>query len=50
MVVKELIHMCPPRGSGLMPCCGQAPTGRMADRITTDPKLVTCGKKEKKNG
>lgn len=39
-----VIHQCPPEGSGIMPCCGRTPFERRSDRITVDPKLVTCGK------
>lgn len=44
-VVEEVTHACPPKGSGIMPCCGQTPFEvlRPSDRMTTDPKLVTCG-------
>lgn len=45
--VRELrlptIHACPPRGSGLMPCCGRTPFDvPESDRMTVDG-LVTCG-------
>jgi hypothetical protein len=36
------VHMCPPEGTGMMPCCDLPPFERMGDRITLDPKLVTC--------
>lgn len=37
-----VVHMCPPTGSGEMPCCGLPPFERMRDRMTEDPALVTC--------
>jgi hypothetical protein len=37
-----IVHMCPPDGSGEMPCCGLPPFERMRDRMTLDPALVTC--------
>lgn len=41
------IHMSPPDGSlssmsGIMPCCGRTPFEVMLDRITVDPRRVTC--------
>ncbi len=38
----EVVHACPPDGSGVMPCCGRTPFECMADRMTSDPDLVTC--------
>lgn len=40
----EVVHMCPPEGSGLMPCCGRTPfeVPRWEHRITLQPSLVTC--------
>ena len=38
----NVVHLCPPDGSGLMPCCGLTPFERMTDRMTTEPALVTC--------
>lgn len=41
--VAEVIHACPPNGSGVMPCCGCTPFEVCSlDRITRDPALVTC--------
>jgi hypothetical protein len=41
---EEVVHACPPEGSGVMPCCGctpfEVPTYH---RITIDSTLVTCG-------
>lgn len=39
----EITHMTPPKGSGVMPCCGLPPFERRNDRMTLDPDLVTCG-------
>ena len=39
----EVTHMCPPKRSGTMPCCGFPPFERRSDRMTLDPELVTCG-------
>lgn len=39
---REVIHMCPPTGSGVMPCCGGSPLEHLFDRMTIDPKDVTC--------
>ena len=43
----EVVHQCPPVGSGIMPCCDKTlfETPRL-DRLTRDPKLVTCGKED----
>lgn len=38
----EVVHMCPPEGSGLMPCCGRTPFEVMSDRMTLDADLVNC--------
>ncbi len=36
-------HRCPPRGSGLTPCCNQSPVLLPAhDRLTLHDVLVTC--------
>jgi hypothetical protein len=41
--VGSVVHMCPPDGSGLMPCCGRTPfEAPHTDRITTDGAAVTC--------
>ncbi|WP_145503183.1 hypothetical protein [Streptomyces sp. CFMR 7] len=37
-----VVHACPPRGSGLTPCCHRSPFEMQADRMTADPTLVTC--------
>lgn len=38
------VHLCPPEGSGEMPCCGRSPFEvPRTDRITEDVYLVTCG-------
>lgn len=37
-----LVHRCPPRGSGVMPCCGATPFEASSDRMTKDQRLVTC--------
>lgn len=47
----EVVHRCPPEGSGLMPCCGRTPFEvPSSDRMTADAQLVTClrGPKEAK--
>lgn len=36
------VHQCPPEGSGIMPCCGRTPFEAMSDRMTLDPRRVTC--------
>ena len=40
---REVIHACPPDGSGLTPCCGRTPFELpRTDRMTTDPAEATC--------
>lgn len=39
--MSEIIHMGPPDGSGLTPCCGKTPF-EIGGRITLHPELVTC--------
>ena len=40
----SVVHLCPPEGSGVMPCCQRLPLeAAMTDRMTVDPWLVTCG-------
>jgi acyl-CoA reductase-like NAD-dependent aldehyde dehydrogenase len=40
---REVVHACPPDGSGLMPCCGRTPFELpRTDRMSADPTLVTC--------
>jgi len=36
------IHACPPKGSGIMPCCGRTPFEVMSDRMSTKPEVVNC--------
>lgn len=36
------IHACPPKGSGIMPCCGRTPFEVMGDRMSTKPEVVNC--------
>lgn len=36
------IHQCPPKGEGLMPCCGRTPFEVMNDRMTANPAWVNC--------
>lgn len=39
----SVVHECPPESSGLTPCCGKTPFELpKKDRLTLDPKLVTC--------
>ena len=39
----ETTHLCPPGDSALTPCCGKSPFELpKTDRLTEDPKLVTC--------
>jgi len=40
--VSLTVHLCPPEGSGTMPCCGASPFERTGDRMTLDPRRVTC--------
>ncbi|MEU9323243.1 hypothetical protein AB0D91_05425 [Streptomyces canus] len=40
---REVVHGCPPDGSGLTPCCGRTPFELpRTDRMSTDPAAVTC--------
>jgi hypothetical protein len=40
---REIIHRCPIGDSNIMPCCNRTPWEiPMTDRMTVDPKLVTC--------
>lgn len=44
----SVVHGCPPEGSGLTPCCGESPFELSpVDRMTNDPKLVTCKRRRK---
>lgn len=37
------VHACPPKGSGVMPCCGRTPFEvSLTDRMTLEPDRVTC--------
>lgn len=38
------VHMCPPTGGFVTPCCAKSPFDLpiWEDRITLDPELVTC--------
>jgi hypothetical protein len=38
------VHACPPRGSGIMPCCRRSPVEVPGERKTTQPDMVTCGR------
>jgi hypothetical protein len=39
----EVVHGCPPGGSGLTPCCGRTPFELPpTDRITSDPTHISC--------
>lgn len=43
----EVTHRCPPKGSGVMPCCDQTPLEvPLWHRLTLDPALVTCKGRE----
>ena len=45
----EVIHMCPPDGSGLTPCCGRTPFELPSyHRLTGDPNLVSCEDRERR--
>ncbi len=42
-VRSSVIHRCPWKGSGLMPCCGRTPFEvPRTDRMTVVYRLVTC--------
>lgn len=42
--MTEIVHACPPEGSGVTPCCGQSPFDLPhTDRIAEHPEQVTCG-------
>jgi hypothetical protein len=39
------IHLCPPEGKGLFPCCGKTPFEVPGyDRVTLSKRSVTCGR------
>lgn len=41
--LPEVIHLCPPGDSNVMPCCGRTPHEvPVWHRLTTDAALVTC--------
>lgn len=39
---REVVHQCPTKGSGIMPCCGKTPSEAVNDRMTNKKKLVNC--------
>lgn len=42
---SEIVHQCPPDGSGITPCCGRPPIELPgADRMTVDLTRITCGR------
>lgn len=42
---RMIVHQCPPRGSGIMPCCDRTPfeVDPFTDAMASDVSLVTCG-------
>lgn len=41
--MSEPVHRCPPKGEGILPCCGRTPFEVPGtDRMTVDEALVTC--------
>jgi predicted transcriptional regulator len=39
----EVVHQCPPSGTGVMPCCGKTPSEvPLIDRMTGFESMVTC--------
>lgn len=43
VTAHEVIHACPPDGSGLTPCCERTPFELPRwHRLTLDAELVTC--------
>ncbi len=43
-ILREVTHACPADGSQVTPCCGRTPFDLpRTDRLTLDPRLVTCG-------
>jgi hypothetical protein len=41
--MSEVVHRCPPGDEALTPCCRFSPLELpFDDRLTTDPELVTC--------
>lgn len=42
-MTTETIHLCPPSGTGVMPCCGKVPFEvARTDRLTVHRDEVTC--------
>lgn len=42
--MTEEVHFVPRRQDGLTPCCNRSPFELpRTDRMTLDPRLVTCG-------
>jgi hypothetical protein len=40
----SLVHTTPPKGSGIMPCCGRTPFEvPRTDRMNSNPAYATCG-------
>jgi hypothetical protein len=40
---REVVHACPPHGSGLTSCCGRTPFELLrTDRMSANPASVTC--------
>lgn len=39
----EVVHACPVGQAGTTPCCDRVPFEILSDRMTLDPRLVTCG-------
>jgi hypothetical protein len=41
--MTDIVHQCPPDGSGITPCCGVTPFELdPTSRMTGDPARVTC--------
>ena len=41
----SVVHACPPKGSGVMPCCWATPFEKQGERLTADPALVTSAER-----
>ena len=41
----SIVHACPPKGSGVMPCCWATPFEKQGERLTADPALVTSAER-----
>lgn len=39
----SVVHLSPQSGQAKFPCCGRLPFECIADRMTVNPELVTCG-------